>query len=149
MSIKSILQTLINTKLASGTDITAAELREVEDALLLNSYGTVITENQATVTKVITSASLIPGIEYEVSFTKQGRLVFVTGFIRNDSVYLEFIDFLEIVSAEYLPAPNPDFKYLSNNSENTIFLDAVDNKIYGTVPAETTVPFSLMYNTLN
>lgn len=149
MSIKSVLQTLINTKLASGTDITATELREVEDALLLNSYGTIINEKDTTVTKVITSASLIPGIEYDVDFVKQGRFVFMTGFIRNDTNFLEFNDFLEIVSSEYLPAPNPGNQYNSNNIENTILLDPSDNKLYGTVPASTTVYFSLMYNTLN
>jgi len=150
MSIKSILQTLINTKLASGTDITATELREVEDALLLNSYGTIINEKHTTVSKVITAANPSPSIQYDVDFVKQGRTVTVNGFIRNDSDFLENTSFIEIVSTEYLPAQVPGGNYVGNSIGGyDVYLLEGDNCIYSTIPANTRVQFSLTYNTLN
>lgn len=150
MSIKSVLQSLINVNLGSGSNITATEHRAVEDALLLNSYGTIINEKHTTVSKVITSANPLSDIQYDVDFVKQGRTVTMNGFIRNNTVFLEFIDFLEIVSAEYLPAPVAGDQYVGTTiGDFDIFLSDVDNMLYSTVPASTTVQFSLTYNTLN
>lgn len=150
MSIKSVLQSLINVNLGSGSNITATEHRAVEDALLLNSYGTIINEKHTTVSKVITSANPLSDIQYDVDFVKQGRTVTMNGFIRNNTVFLEFIDFLEIVSSEYLPAPVAGDHYVGTTiGDFDIFLSDVDNMLYSTVPASTTVQFSLTYNTLN
>jgi len=150
MSIKSVIQALINVNLASGTDITATELRVVQDLILLNSYGTIINEKETTVSKVITAANPSASIQYDVDFVKQGRTVTMNGFIRNDSDFLENTTFLEIVSAEYLPAQVPGDNYVGNSIGGyDIYLLDVDNCIYATVPANTTVQFSLTYNTLN
>jgi len=150
MSIKSVLQSLINVNLGSSSNITATEHRAVEDALLLNSYGTIINEKHTTVSKVITSANPLSNIQYDVDFVKQGRTVTMNGFIRNNTVFLEFIDFLEIVSSEYLPAPVAGDQYVGTTiGDFDIFLSDVDNMLYSTVPSSTTVQFSLTYNTLN
>jgi hypothetical protein len=151
MAIKTTIQNLITSLIRSNPAlIDKTEHADVEDALLLNSYGTIINEKHTTVSKVITSANPLTNIQYDVDFVKQGRTVTMHGFIRNNTVFLEFIDFLEIVSSEYLPAPVAGDQYVGTTiGDFDIFLSDVDNMLYSTVPANTTVQFSLTYNTLN
>lgn len=151
MAIKTTIQALITSLIRSNPAvIDRSEHADVEDALLLNSYGTIINEKHTTVSKVITAANPSPSIQYDVDFVKQGRTVTMNGFIRNDSNFLENTTFLEIVSTEYLPAQLPGDNYVGNSIGGyDVYLLDVDNCIYSTVPANTTVQFSLTYNTLN
>ena len=148
MAIKTTLISTVNSFISVVVNIVKVKSALLE--IINNFYGTVINEKETTVSKVITSANPSPSIQYDVDFVKQGRTVTMNGFIRNDSDFLENTPFLEIVSAEYLPAQVPGDNYVGNSIGGyDIYLQDVDNYLYATVPANTTVQFSLTYNTLN
>lgn len=154
MSIKSVILSLINTKLASASNITASEHREVEVALLDNLYPTVINETHATTNTITTKNTVNTNLQYNVNIYKQGRTVFINGFIKNNSGSAVNDFFLKIVGSEYLPAPI-DYAgnfYICNTNETLSGLNLAtldENKIRGIVPANGTVVFSLNYPTLN
>lgn len=153
MSIKSAILTFINTKLASASTITASEHREVEVLLLDNLYPVEVNETHAT-TNVITERNLVnTALQYDVKIYKQGRTVFINGFIKNTTASIVNDYFLTIVGSEYLPSPvsYAGNKYLTNNNLSTsgLSLNTLSDRLNGIVPANTTVIFSLSYPTLN
>lgn len=101
MANKTTIQNLIDTNLASGSDITAIEHRAVLTSVLDNLYPTPLVDTHLT-TNVITSVNA--NLEYQLTFTKVGRLVNVNGFIVNVSVsILDIEDIATISNAEYNP----------------------------------------------
>lgn len=148
MAIKTTLISTVNGFISVVVNIVKVKSALLE--IINNFYGTIVNEKETTVTKVITAANPSASIQYDVDFVKQGRTVTMNGFIKNDSDFLENTTFLEIVSAEYLPAQVPGDNYVGNSIGGyDIYLQDVDNYLYATVPANTTVQFSLTYNTLN
>ena len=136
MATKTTIQNLINSLIRSNPSlIDKTEHADVEDSLLLNSYGDVINETQ--ISNTITSANtLIPSLQYNVFFCKQGRKVTIKGNLVNNSPSIlgggVSAYFFEIIDSEYASnigvegiggAPtycatisgNPVIVYLNNN----------------------------------
>ncbi len=107
MAIKTTIQNLINSLIRSNPAlIDKTEHADVEDALLLNSYGNVINETQL-VNTITTENASNPLLEYNVFFCKQGRKVTIKGFLVNNSplvIGYEASHFFQIVDSEYLPS---------------------------------------------
>lgn len=81
MATKSVIQNLINTNLADGSNIVASEHREVEDALLNELYATTLFfgfDNPLT-----GFTPLVSGLYYEMQLTKRGNNVNLQGYILN------------------------------------------------------------------
>ena len=112
MAIKVTIQNLINSLIRSNPSlIDKTEHADVEDALLLNSYGNIINETRTTTshTSRITNPNLLKtNITYNIFIVKQGRLVTIKGSIQNQTGAIvsnsDINDFIfEIVDSEYLP----------------------------------------------
>ena len=107
MAIKATIQNLINSLIRSNPAlIDKTEHADVEDALLLNSYGNVINETQLVNTITNENASN-PLLQYNVFFCKQGRKVTIKGLLINKSAFIignEDSHFFQIVDSEYLPS---------------------------------------------
>lgn len=107
MAIKTTIQNLINSLIRSNPAlIDKTEHADVEDALLLNSYGNVINETEL-VNTITTKNASAPFLHYNVFFCKQGRKVTIKGLLVNNSA-LGIVDevsyFFQIVDSEYLPS---------------------------------------------
>ena len=107
MAIKTTIQNLINSLIRSNPAlIDKTEHADVEDALLLNSYGNVINETELVNTITKENASK-PFLQYNVFFCKQGRKVTIKGILANNSAQIigdEDYHFFQIVDSEYLPS---------------------------------------------
>ena len=107
MAIKTTIQNLINSLIRSNPAlIDKTEHADVEDALLLNSYGNVINETELVNTITKKNASN-PLLQYNVFFCKQGRKVTIKGYVVNNSALIigdEDYHFFQIVDSEYLPS---------------------------------------------
>ena len=107
MATKVTIQYLINSLIRSNPAlIDKTEHADVEDALLLNSYGNVINETRLVHTITTTNASN-PLLSYNVFFCKQGRKVTIKGNLVNSSDLIigeEDSHFFQIVDSEYLPS---------------------------------------------
>ena len=113
MAIKVTIQNLINSLIRSNPSlIDKTEHADVEDALLLNSYGNIINETRTTTShtsRITTPNGVKTNITYNIFIVKQGRLVTIKGIVFNntDSIISEneTNDFIfEIVDYEYLPS---------------------------------------------
>lgn len=114
MAIKTTLATKISTDLASASNITASELRGVENDLLLNAYGDVVNDTQAT-TNILTADNATEKL-YNLNIVKQGRYVHLQGTFTKDSVgIIELETWCSITDSEYLP---DDFYYFWGYSAN-------------------------------
>ena len=107
MATKVTIQNLINSLIRSNPSlIDKTEHADVEDALLLNSYGNVTNETQL-VNTITTENASNPLLEYNVFFCKQGRKVTIKGNLINNSSLIicdEASHFFQIVDSEYLPS---------------------------------------------
>ena len=107
MAIKTTIQNLINSLIRSNPAlIDKTEHADVEDALLLNSYGNVINETEL-VNTITTENASNPLLQYNVFFCKQGRKVTIKGILINNSAFIiggEDSHFFQIVDSEYLPS---------------------------------------------
>ena len=107
MAIKTTIQNLINSLIRSNPAlIDKTEHADVEDALLLNSYGNVINETEL-VNTITTENASNPLLQYNVFFCKQGRKVTIKGNLANNSALIiggEASHFFQIVDSEYLPS---------------------------------------------
>jgi len=106
MAIKSVIQGLINSLIRSNPAlIDKTELADVEDSILLNSYGTVFRETQLTTNTITTKNVSKPTFLYDVFICKQGRKVRIKGTITNNSASIISNStnwFFEITNSEYL-----------------------------------------------
>lgn len=107
MAIKTTIQNLINSLIRSNPAlIDKTEHADVEDALLLNSYGNVTNETRL-VNTITTENASNPFLHYNVFFCKQGRKVTIKGNLANSSASIiggEVSHFFQIVDSEYLPS---------------------------------------------
>ena len=107
MAIKTTIQNLINSLIRSNPAlIDKTEHADVEDALLLNSYGNVTQETRL-VNTITTENASNPLLQYNVFFCKQGRKVTIKGNLINNSAFIignEVSHFFQIVDSEYLPS---------------------------------------------
>lgn len=148
MATKTTIQNLINSNLASGSNITASEHRAVLNSILNEIYPTAIRENNATVTKVITAPNLInTDLQYDCYFIKQGNVVHVKGLLKN--LGNEIVSggyFFEIVSPEFLPDPDVNFTLIPVDGGGVVSF--TDNKIQISIIAQLQeVSFDLTYIT--
>lgn len=138
MSTKTTIQNLINTNLASGSDITAAELRAVLTSILDNLYGSIISETRTTtsaVSRITTPNTINTNITYGIHILKQGRLVTIKGFVWNQSnviVSNNFVDdfIFEIIDSEYLPDSSSTTTTFPVSSGTFVELNSSENKLY-------------------
>lgn len=105
MATRTTIQNLINNFIRNKTPkVVKAEHADVEDALLSNSYATII--NDTHLSNTITERNPdYPFLEYNIYFAKQGRKVSIKGTIRNNSSNIVgFADyyFFQITDPEYL-----------------------------------------------
>ena len=111
MATKLEIQNLIASNIRSNTAlIDKTEHADVEDALLLNSYGTTINET-TTINNITLKNSSNPLIQYNVFFCKQGRKVTIKGFLINASTSIisgESSYFFEIVNSDYFQSNDID-----------------------------------------
>ena len=107
MAIKTTIQNLINSLIRSNPAlIDKTEHADVEDALLLNSYGNVTNETRL-VNTITTENASNPFLYYNVFFCKQGRKVTIKGILANSTASIignEDSHFFQIVDSEYLPS---------------------------------------------
>lgn len=118
MSTKTTIQNLIDTNLASGSNITATEHRAVLTSILNNLYPTPLIDTHLT-TNVLTASGA--NFEYQLTFTKVGRLVHVVGFLTNVSgSILDIEDIATISNTEYRPFAS--FLITGQNESGTTLL---------------------------
>lgn len=153
MAIKSTLISTVNGFITSI--VTVAKVRSALLEMINNFYPTVITETFLS-TNVITEKNTInTDLGYGVFIHKQGRTVFINGYVRNNSASIVNDFFFKIVGSEYIPVEmdiSPLGIYVCNTNDSTsnLFLHTSDdNKIKGILPANTEIYFSLSYPTLN
>lgn len=159
MATKITIQNLINSLIRNNSSlIDKTEHADVEDALLSNSYGNIITETRTTTTAPsrITNPNLIkPEITYSVSIVKQGRLVFMSGFVFNQTNQIISNDFINdfvfnIVDSEYLPSPSSASLLFPVAIGSFVELNVNDNNFYvNQLGAGTSVNFNIQYFTQN
>lgn len=155
MSIKSAILTDLVNKIKTNPSLIDqdTDLYNVLETALNNYYPVEVNETHAT-TNTITERNLVnTALQYDVKIYKQGRTVFINGFIKNTTAFSVNDYFLTIIGSEYLPSPvsYAGNKYLTNNNLPTtgLSLNTISNRLNGIVPANTTVIFSISYPTLN
>ena len=119
MATKTTIENLINSNLASGSNITASEHRAVLNIILNELYPTPISDTQAT-TNVVTKIGT--NFEYQLQFTKTGRNIHVCGSITNISgSILDYVDdILEVTNTEFEPYTN--YTLIGSNSNGNVAL---------------------------
>ena len=119
MSTKSEIQNLIDTNLASASNITATEHREVEESFVSELYATEVRELHEQVLADILSITTpeTANFFYDIYFTKKGNTVLLNGHIRNKTGSIFSGKFLNIDSSVYLGKTNiPYYGVTSNGS---------------------------------
>lgn len=112
MAIKTSITSTINGFITAI--VTVAKLRSAFDTLLNNVYPTPLVDTHLT-TNVITAFG--SNYEYELTFTKIGRLVHVNGYITNVSgLILDIEDIATISNTEFRPFAS--FLLLGQNENN-------------------------------
>ena len=114
MAIKTDIQSTINTNLSDASNIQAVEHRAVEDALLNEMYKVATVKDTNLTTNVITLNDA--NFEYNLTFKKQGGLVYVYGYVSNvTSNLLNGGNFAEITNSEYF-SPGSTLNVGSNSN---------------------------------
>ena len=159
MAIKVTIQNLINSLIRSNPSlIDKTEHADVEDALLLNSYGNIINETRTTTshTSRITNPNLLKeNITYNIFIVKQGRLVTIKGFIRNQTGGIvsnsDINDFIfEIVDHEYLPHELSTTTFFPISLGTFVEIISAEKKLYcNQLGAGDLVTFNIQYFTQN
>ena len=99
MSTKTTIQNLIDTNLASGSDITAIEHRAVLTSVLNELYSDVILQD-TTLTEIL--SPLTSDINYKILISKNGNNVNINGYIRNEGSAIDGgFELFDIVDTEY------------------------------------------------
>ena len=142
MSTKTTIQNLIDTNLASGSDITAIEHRAVLTSVLNNLYPT--TQIETNETGVITTSNA--NFSYTLNFTKIGRLVYVTGVANNRSgVILSGVDVFAFNDTEFMP----DLALGQYFYNGYVFEIELTNtlKALSPIPVDAIIYFNFVYST--
>ena len=156
MAIKTTIQGLITSLIRTNPSlIDKTEHADVEDALLLNSYGDVVTEKADLVAGVITEKNTInTDLLYKVNIVKQGRVVTIIGNIQNtSSLIVSDVDtdnfFFEIINSDYFPNTTAALNKYPTYDGAYIKMGGTDRKfIYcSSIGANTTIDFSITYFT--
>ena len=100
MATKTTIENLINSNLASGSNITASEHRDVLNIILNELYSDVILQD-TTLTEIL--SPLTSDINYKILISKNGNNVNINGFISNDSLsaIAGSFELFDIVDTEY------------------------------------------------
>lgn len=146
MAIKTTLQSLSNSKLADASDILASELREVQDAFLLNSYGNEVNQSQTTFT--FATPINASDFHYNFAFVKQGRIVSVQGSIQNNTVSMISNQPFFTLSGEYLGKSSIFFGDTDTSRIKAIIV-STQFKLLGNLGAGQTAYFNFNYFTDN
>lgn len=145
MSTKAEIQTLINTKLADGSDILASELREVENIQLNEKFPT-------TANVVLATGDL----QYDLNFTKSGNFCVLQGFIKNNgTTIVNGVNFYTVSTVIYQAKHVQLFNGILNGSQVVVNLRLGSSsssfpnelRLQTAIASGTTVNFSLTYIT--
>ena len=119
MSTKTTIQNLIDTNLASGSNITATEHRAVLTSVLNNLYPTPISDTQLT-TNVVTKIGT--KFTYNLQFSKVGRNIHIYGGVTNisGSVLNSLEEILEVTNAEF--EPYTSYTLIGSNINGNVLL---------------------------
>lgn len=119
MSTKTTIQNLIDTNLASGSNITATEHRAVLTSVLNNLYPTPISDTQLT-TNVVTKIGT--KFTYNLQFSKVGRNIHIYGSVTNisGSVLNSLEEILEVTNAEF--EPYTSYTLIGSNTNGNVSL---------------------------
>ena len=119
MATKTTIENLINSNLASGSNITASEHRAVLNIILNELYPTPISDTQAT-TNVVTKIST--NFTYNLQFTKTGRNIHICGSITNisGSILSSVEDILEVSNTEF--EPYTTYYFICSNQNGNVML---------------------------
>ena len=159
MAIKATIQNLINSLIRSNPSlIDKTEHADVEDALLLNSYGNIINETRTTTShtsRITTPNGVKTNITYNIFIVKQGRLVTIKGFAWNqtdniisDNYINDFI--FEIVDSEYFPDLLSTATKFPVVQGNYVTLNSPEKNFYcNQLGAGDLVTFNIQYFTQN
>ena len=150
MADKTTIQNLINTNLADASNILASEHRAVEDALLLNSYGTVVLEDYNNVTDATPNTTPFDAdLWYQLRFVKQGRKVSVNGYLYNRSASIVTGEWLTFDASEYTPTTGTLYVNGVTNSGTVVRCRIANDKLYvdSSVGATTNVYLNFNYFT--
>ena len=151
MAKKIDLQNLINTNLASGVSIPAVDHRAVEDALVSNSYGTVITESYtllADSTPNTTPSGV--GNYYVLNYAKQGRFVELNGNVTNKTgAIVSNAIWFTFDATEYLPS-STDIQFNGYTSTGSVIkcqIQGLNFKVIGALGTNQQIFFDTKYFT--
>jgi len=159
MAKKAEIQNLINTNIASGSDIKAVDHRAVLTDVLDNFYGLKTFDydrTSGTTSNILTTSS---NLTYEVDITKNGTRVNLTGTIVNNSGVLlpNSTSVFEITNSDYLMQDtnaNGTFTYsvltkgiVINNDDVSLQLINNTLRILEPTPRNLSIKFSITYNT--
>ena len=119
MATKTTIENLINSNLASGSNITASEHRAVLNINLNELYPTPISDTQAT-TNVVTKIGT--KFTYNLQFSKVGRNIHVCGSITNvsGSILNSVEEILEVTNSEF--EPYTTYGFLGSNLNGNVSL---------------------------
>lgn len=107
--------------------VTVTKVRSAFDTLLNNVYPTPLVDTEAT-TNVITAIDT--NFEYQLTFTKVGRLVHLHGFITNVSgSILDGVDIANITNAEFNSFSSTTIQG-HNASGQTLDIEIVDGTLF-------------------
>ena len=142
MATKTTIQNLIDTNLASGSDITATEHRAVLNTILNELFPT-------SDTYIVTSGD----IQYNITFTKIGNFCTITGTIGNGAEeIIGGVSVFTIPKAIYFPKKSVYFSGLTQFSEQVRLVVSDDdfsphNSLYidGALPIASILDFNLTY----
>ena len=131
MATKTTIENLINSNLASGSNITASEHRAVLNIILNELYSDVILQD-TTLTEIL--SPLTSDISYKILISKNGNNVNINGFIRNvgSSAIAEGFELFDIVDTEYRQrVPLDSFTVVRGVTQipNVILVFKINNKI--------------------
>ena len=162
MATKAEIQNLINTNLASGSNIEAVDHRAVLNEVLDNLYGIKkFDENSLTATtnNVVTSEEV--DLAYKIFITKTGTRVNIDGFIFNQkgTIIPSNTVFFTLSDPEYLMDTTiigQSYTLRTLGFSSTGDLDIIrislsnqELKILDPMPISETTRFSITYNTSN
>ena len=128
MATKTTIENLINSNLASGSNITASEHRAVLNIILNELYPTPISDTQLT-TNVVTKIGT--NFTYNLQFSKVGRNIHVCGIITKVSgssiLGDDLEEILEITNSEF--EPYTTYTLIGSNSNGNVALSFNSNAL--------------------
>lgn len=152
MSTKAEIEANIDAKLASGSGITATEHRAVlkDDlvSILNECYPDIVNDTHVTQNVFLPDAA---GVEYDLKIVKQGRLVFLSGTITNNTggPRTGLIEITDVASEYMMAAGATSYGVDSSPSAVCVISNGTGTRtlLQSTIDDSTSTTFSIVYPT--